>query len=70
MAEGRGIMTGPRWADISSFLKNTAWMYNLDISVEIDKGWITKTVRFAVEGDSEDIDKFHIAIEEFAKGRR
>jgi len=67
----REIVTGPRWAGASTFIKDAAFGYGLKLTIEIDKGWIRETIRFQVEGDDGKVERFkrdlHEAMEDYQK---
>jgi hypothetical protein len=67
----REIVTGPRWAGASTFIKDAAFGYGLKLTIEIDKGWLRETIRFEVEGDDSKVDKFkrdlHEAMEDYQR---
>lgn len=58
----REIITGPRWAGIDTFLKDMAFELGLDIRLDIDNGWIRKTVRVECRGDADSIMKMSRAV--------
>ena len=49
---------GPRWAGVSTFIKNLAWELDLECEVEVDKGWFCESGRFKVTGNSEKLELF------------
>lgn len=55
----RDIVEGPRWAGVSTFIKDECWARGLDLKIEIDKGWILETVRIEITGDDAAVQKFH-----------
>jgi hypothetical protein len=48
----------PKWAEVSTFIKNTAWNLNLECEIEVDKGWFRENGRYKVSGSVEKLDKF------------
>lgn len=58
MAKYRDYCEAPRWARVPAFIKNTAFMLGLDVSMDIDAGLIRETVRFEVSGDQEKVSEF------------
>lgn len=46
----REIITGPRWAGISKFVKDECWGRGLKPTLDIEKGWLTETCRIDVTG--------------------
>jgi hypothetical protein len=71
MATYRDIVTGPRWAGISTFVKDAAFGRGLKLDIDIDKGWLRETVRLEVAGDDDSVVKFkcdlHDAILDYQK---
>lgn len=67
----REIVTGPRWAGASTFIKDAAFGYGLKLTIEIDKGWLRETIRFEVEGEDGRVEKFkrdlHEAMEDYQR---
>jgi hypothetical protein len=51
----RQIITGPRWAGVSTFLKDEAFALGLEIKLDIDKGWISETIRCECRGEPDKI---------------
>ena len=58
MATYRDIITGPRWAGISTFIKDAAFGYGLKLNLDVDKGWLRETNRFEVDGEDGAVAKF------------
>jgi len=58
MAKYRDMIEAPRWAGGSRLVRDLAWGYDLKLDIQIDKGWIRETVRFAVEGDDQKVINF------------
>jgi hypothetical protein len=54
----REIITGPRWAGASTFIKDAAFGYGLKLTIDIEKGWLRETIRFEVEGEDGRVEKF------------
>jgi hypothetical protein len=54
----RDYIEGPRWANIPSFLKKLCWEMDLELKLEVDKGWIRETVFFTVTGEHEVVELF------------
>lgn len=54
----RSWVEAPKFANVPTFLKNLAWQLDLNIDIEVDKGFFRETVRFKVEGDEEKVRKF------------
>jgi len=61
--QARSYIEGPRWAGLSTFLRNEAYRLNLELTLDIEKGWIRETVRFEVNGPTEKIKLFFKQIE-------
>lgn len=57
-ASNKSIVTGPRWAAFPRFLKNTAFMCDLELSIDVEKHIVRETVRFEVQGKKKDVDLF------------
>lgn len=58
MSTFRDLIEGPRWAGISGFIKDTAFLFGLKLNIDVDKGWLRETVRFEVEGGENAVAKF------------
>lgn len=54
----RDIIQGPRWAGISTFIKDECWGRGLDLTIESEKGWIRETVRIEISGDDAKVEAF------------
>lgn len=60
----KSIIKAPRWAKTADFIKNAAWMHDLECKVDVTKHLIRETVRFEVEGNPGDAEKFRKTLEE------
>lgn len=71
MSTYREIVTGPRWAGASTFIKDAAFGYGLKLTIDIDKGWLRETIRFEVEGEDSRVENFkrdlHAAMEDYQR---
>jgi hypothetical protein len=69
--EIRGTWSAPRWAGVSSALKQGAHMAGITCTVDVDKGWIREEARFVLSGEAEKVravyNGFCKAIEEYDK---
>lgn len=54
----KSVIEGPRWAGLSTFMKNSAHMAGVELDLDIDKGWFTETIRFTVQGTKEKVLSF------------
>lgn len=61
------ILQAPRWAGISSFIRDLAFLYQLKITIEVEKGWIVEKARFVADGAPENIDGFCQRLDEAMK---
>ena len=57
----------PRWAGLSTFLRKVAWMLDLDIKINIEKGFIRETVFFEVEGTESKLLRFKEITEDVSR---
>ena len=55
IAEFKGIITAPRWMKVPTALRNICFERAVKCDLDIDKGWITETVRFTLTGDKQKI---------------
>lgn len=58
MSVYRGIIEAPKFAGFSSAIKNFSFYYDVDVKLDIDRGFWFETVRFEVSGDDEKIRQF------------
>jgi len=47
----------PKWASVPLFIKNLAFDLDLELQIEVDKGFIRETTHFKVNGEDKKIDK-------------
>jgi len=60
----RTIIQGPKWAGLQKLLRDAAWMSDVAIRLEVERGIITETIRFEVIGTESGIEKFRSGISE------
>lgn len=56
--EYRGYGSAPRWMGLSTAIKNSAFAAGLSCEIDVDKGFITESVRFTLRGPEDAIDRF------------
>jgi hypothetical protein len=62
-ATWKNSIEGPRWASFPTFLRDECWMRDLDLRIEVEKGWIRETVRFEIKGPKPEVDRFRQEVE-------
>ena len=58
----RQILEGPRLAGFSTAIKDYCWENNIDLKIEVDKGWLRETIRLSVTGPEYKIKHFKKAL--------
>ena len=56
--EHRGTCEAPRWAGLSTFVRDMAWEMALILDIQVERGWITEHVRYAVCGEQSKVELF------------
>ena len=54
----RSLIEAAKWAGAQKLIRDLAWMYNLELDLQVDRGWFLETVRFSVRGDSDKVALF------------
>jgi hypothetical protein len=54
----RNIVEGPRWAGFPSVIRDGAFQENLDLTINVEKGFLTEKVRFVVTGEAPNVERF------------
>lgn len=62
------VYEAPRWAGVSCYLKDQAFLLGVQLEIEVEKGWIRENGRFRVTGPADKVDQFMAEFEE--AGRR
>lgn len=59
MAQGKwvDVLGAPRWAGLSSFIKDECWRRGVELQIEIEKGWIRETSRIKITGPEETVTR-------------
>ena len=52
------VSSAPRWAKLPTFLRNQAWALHLELTLEVEKHWLSETIRGRVTGNQADIERF------------
>ena len=52
----------PRWAKVSSFIRDVAWHLGLECEINVDKGLIRERGRFKVSGEENKLKTFKKAL--------
>ena len=60
----RSWIEGPKFAGLKTFLKTGAFIYELEIEIESDRGWFTEMVRYEVKGPRSKVLEFERSIKE------
>lgn len=63
----KSTWAAPRWAKVSSFIKDVAFELGLECEVDVDKGLIRERGRFKVSGDENALRLFKKAFESAAE---
>lgn len=58
METWREILVGPRWAKLPSFIRDECFRRGLDLTIDVEKGWIRESARIEVKGDKANLDGF------------
>lgn len=58
------IVQAPRWARLSSFIRDLAFLYQVTLNIEVEKGWVVEKIRFIADGDPDSIDKFRGSLDD------
>lgn len=54
----REILVGPRWAKLPRYVRDECFRRGLDLSIDVEKGWIRESIRVEVKGDKANVDGF------------
>lgn len=54
----KGYVEGPRWAGIDCAMRTMAFMNDLEIEIDIEKGWLIHVFRYKVTGEQSGIEAF------------
>ncbi len=60
----RSSIEGPRWAKFRSVVRGVGWERDLELELEIEKGWVRETVRFKVVGTETKLRRFMKILDE------
>jgi hypothetical protein len=60
----KGIIEAGRWTGIPKFLKDVCFFNDVKLIMDIDKGWLTETVRYQISGDSKAVNSVRDDIRE------
>jgi len=70
----REILVGPRWAKLPRFVRDECFRRGLDLTIDVEKGWIRESVRVEVKGDKANVDDFkrdlYAAMEHFNRTKK
>lgn len=70
----RNVVEGPKTARFPTALKNLAFMYDLELTMDVDSGFWFETVRYTVTGEEDKVydfwDHVKFAIEEYNSVRK
>ena len=58
MAHYKGWYEAPRWAKFKKYLTETCFYHDLDLEIDIDKGFIRESGVFKVTGSEKDVSRF------------
>jgi hypothetical protein len=58
------IVQAPRWAGLSSFIRDLAFLYQVKLNIEVEKGWIAEKIRFVADGEPDAIDRFRGSLDD------
>jgi len=65
----KNYIEGSRTAHIPEWIKKYAWTHDLELNMNVDKGWISKTVYFEIIAEENKINKFikdlNLAIDDY-----
>lgn len=63
MYEHRFLLEGPRWAGISSYIKDECHQAGLICCLDVEKGWVTEKVRGTIKGEREMVEAFMLELD-------
>ena len=66
----KGVLEGPRWACIEGFLRELAFLHDLELKTETWRGWLREKVLFNFEGKYEDVKYVINVIDDIIKGHQ
>ena len=58
----RTSIEAPRFAGLPRFIKNLAFSHDVVVELEVDKGWITESIRLKAEGEEDKMQRFKTAL--------
>lgn len=58
MSVCRGIVEGPKFAGFPTLLRNYAFVYKVELTLDVDQGIWYETCRFEVSGDDKKVREF------------